>query len=117
MKSMMIIAAAVALTALTAGSASAQDLKAKGEKVYADQKCSVCHSIAGKGNAKGPLDDVGKKLSADEIREWITDPAGMTAKSKAERKPAMSTMAAKLKAMPKDDVDALVAYLSSLKGK
>jgi len=29
----------------------------------------------------------------------------------------MSTMAAKLKAIPKDDVDALVAYLSSLKGK
>ncbi len=42
----------------------AQDAKAAGEKVYADQKCSVCHSIAGKGNAKGPLDDVGSRLSA-----------------------------------------------------
>jgi hypothetical protein len=29
----------------------------------------------------------------------------------------MTTVAAKLKALPKDDVDALVAYLSSLKGK
>ena len=38
--------------------AAAQDAAA-GAKVYADQKCSVCHSIAGKGNAKGPLDDVG----------------------------------------------------------
>ena len=117
MKSITVIAAALVVAALTAGSASAQDLKAKGEKVYTDQKCSVCHSIAGKGNTKGPLDNVGSKLSADEIRQWITDPAGMTAKSKAERKPAMSTMAAKLKAIPKDDVDALVAYLSSLKGK
>ena len=40
----------------------AQDAKA-GEKLFADQKCSVCHSIAGKGNAKGPLDDVGSRLS------------------------------------------------------
>jgi mono/diheme cytochrome c family protein len=117
MKSIMVMAAAVAITAMTAGSASAQDLKAKGEKVYADQKCSMCHSIAGKGNPKGPLDDVGKRLTADEIREWIVDPAAATAKAKAERKPPMTSVAAKMKALSKDDVDALVAYLSSLKGK
>jgi mono/diheme cytochrome c family protein len=117
MKSMMVMAAAVALTAMTAGVASAQDLKAKGEKVYADQKCSMCHSIAGKGNTKGPLDDVGKKLTADEIHQWIVDPAAATAKAKAERKPPMTSVAAKMKALSKDDVDALVAYLSSLKGK
>jgi mono/diheme cytochrome c family protein len=33
-----------------AGFASAQDAKAKGEAVFAAQKCSLCHSIAGKGN-------------------------------------------------------------------
>jgi mono/diheme cytochrome c family protein len=65
---------------LGAASAAAQDAKARGEKVYADQKCSLCHSIGGKGNAKGPLDEVGSKLSADEIRAWITDAKGMTAK-------------------------------------
>jgi mono/diheme cytochrome c family protein len=90
--------------------AAAQDAKAKGEKIYADQKCSLCHSIAGKGNAKGPLDGVGSKLKADEIREWIVDPKGMTAKAKATRKPEM-----KQYALSKDDVDALVAYLSTLK--
>jgi len=116
MKMMIVTVAVLALTA-TAGLASAQDAKAQGEKVFADQKCSMCHSIAGKGNTKGPLDDVGKKLSADEIREWIVDPAAATAKAKAERKPAMTTVAAKLKALPKEDVDNLVAYLSSLKGK
>ena len=31
-------------------------------KVYEQQKCSVCHSIEGKGNKKGPLDGVGSKL-------------------------------------------------------
>jgi len=117
MKPGLVIAATALLTLASAGLASAQDATAKGQKVYTDQKCSMCHSIAGKGNTKGPLDNVGTKLSADEIREWITDPAGMTAKSKAPRKPEMTTMAAKLKAIPKDDVDALVAYLSTLKGK
>jgi mono/diheme cytochrome c family protein len=93
-----------------AASAAAQDAKAKGEKVFADQKCSLCHSIAGKGNAKGPLDDVGSKLSADEIRAWITDAKGMTAKTKATRKPEM-----KAYNLPKEDVDTLVAYLSAIK--
>ena len=45
-------------------------------KVYTDQKCSVCHAIAGKGNAKGALDSVGSKFTAAEIHEWIVDPAG-----------------------------------------
>ena len=48
--------------------AAAQDV-ARGAKVYADQKCSVCHSIEGKGQKKGPLDGVGTKLSADEISD------------------------------------------------
>jgi len=89
--------------------ASAQDAK-KGEEVYTAQKCSTCHSIAGKGNAKGSLDGVGSQLTADEIRSWITDAKGMAAKTKATRKPDM-----KQYTLPKDDVDALVAYLSSLK--
>ena len=93
-----------------AAAAAAQDAKAKGEKVFADQKCSLCHSIAGKGNAKGSLDGVGSKLKADEIRAWIVDSKGMTAKTKATRKPAMKAFA-----LPKDDVDALVAYLETLK--
>jgi mono/diheme cytochrome c family protein len=89
----------------------AQDA-AKGATVYADQKCSLCHSIAGKGNAKGPLDGVGSKCTADEIRQWLTDPVAMTAKHKATRKPAMP---AKYVSMPKEDLDALVTYLTSLK--
>jgi mono/diheme cytochrome c family protein len=76
----------------------------RGEQIYAEQKCSVCHSIAGKGNAKGPLDDVGTKLSADDIRAWIVDPAGMTAKTNASRKPVMP---AKYKSLPKEDPEAL----------
>jgi mono/diheme cytochrome c family protein len=98
-----------------AGMASAQDAKIeKGAKVFADQKCSICHSVAGKGNAKGPLDDVGSRLTVAEIHDWIVDPVKMAAKTKAARKPAMLT---KYAALPKDDLDALVAYLASLKKK
>jgi len=114
MKRLLIGVMSVFALAAFAGAASAQDAAkiAKGEKVYADQKCSLCHSIAGKGNAKGSLDGVGAKLKADEIHDWIVKPAEMSAKAKAERKPAMP---AKFASLPKDDVDALVAYLSSLK--
>jgi mono/diheme cytochrome c family protein len=93
-----------------ARSAAAKDAKDQGEKVFADQKCALCHSVDGKGNKKGPLDEVGSKLSKKEINEWITDAKGMTAKTKAARKPPMKTYA-----LPKEDVEALVAYLSDLK--
>jgi mono/diheme cytochrome c family protein len=112
MRWLVFAGAVVAITVVSAAPAGAQDLKARGEKVYTDQKCSLCHSIGGHGNSKGALDNVGSKLSADEIRQWITDAKGMTAKSKATRKPDM-----KQYTLPKEDVDGLVAYLSSLKGK
>ena len=53
---MRCVLAGLLLISATAGIASAQD-SAAGAKVFADQKCSVCHSVAGKGNAKGALDD------------------------------------------------------------
>ena len=93
-----------------AAAATAQDAKTKGEKVYADQKCSLCHSIADKGNKKGPLDGVGSKLTADELRQWIVDAKAMTAKTKSTRKPDMKSYT-----LPKEDVDSIVEYLQSLK--
>ena len=54
--------------------AAAQDAKVtKGAEVYAAQKCGMCHSIGDKGNKKGPLDGVGSKLPAADIRQWMTD--------------------------------------------
>ena len=85
----------------------------KGKQVYTAQKCQTCHSVQGVGNKKGELDSVGAHLTQDEIRQWIVDAPAMTAKTKAARKPVM-------KAYPniaKDDLDALVDYLSSLKKK
>ena len=103
-------ALAFALSLGLAATASAQNKVAQGETLYTAQKCSLCHSIADKGNKKGPLEGVGKKLSEADIRAWLTDAKAMTAKTKATRKPEM-----KAYALPKDDVDALVAYLQTLK--
>src|SRR6266487_6118592 len=71
---------------------SAQDATvAKGQQVYADQKCALCHSIGDKGNKKGPLDGVGSKASAADIRMWMTDAKAMTEKTKSTRKPEMKS--------------------------
>jgi mono/diheme cytochrome c family protein len=106
-------ATAVALT--IAGTAFAQDKAAidKGMKVYAAKNCKLCHAIAGEGQAKGPLDGVGTKLTVEQIRAWIVTPKEMTEKMKANRKPAMPVNST----LTKDDVEALVAYMASLKKK
>jgi len=82
----------------------------RGQKVYVAQKCGTCHSIDGKGNRKGPLDDVGSKLTEEELRLWIVDAPAMTAKTNAARKPPMKSYK-----LPEEDLDALVAYMRSLK--
>jgi mono/diheme cytochrome c family protein len=98
-----------------AGPAFAQNpaVVEKGMKVFADQKCSLCHSVGGKGNAKGPLEDSVAKLSADELRQWLVEPQEMREKTGADRKPVMKSFAT----LPKGDLDALVVYLVSLKKK
>ena len=108
-------AAVLSVMLMVPATAFAQDkaLIDRGMKVYVDQKCATCHAIAGKGNAKGMLDDVGSRLTADEIRAWIVTPAEMMKKTKAERKPPMRAYPN----LAKNDLDAVVAYLVSLKKK
>ncbi len=77
----------------------------KGAKVYAAQHCMMCHSIAGKGNKATPLDDVGGKWKAEDLRKYIVTPKAMKQDSKMKAYPSL----------PAEELDALVAYLSSLK--
>jgi mono/diheme cytochrome c family protein len=103
---------------IAAGAAAhAQDAKAidAGKKVYDAQKCATCHVIAGKGGTMTklyPLDGVGKKLTADDIKKWLTHPEEMEAK--LEKKPALK-MSSKKYALKDDEVAALLAYMQSLK--
>ena len=107
------IALIVTLSAapLAAAAQDAAQVK-KGEAVYTAQKCSMCHQVAGKGSKAVPLDGVGGKLSADDIKHWIVNPTEMTAKTKSTKKPPMPNKYGKL---PAADIDALVAYMQSLK--
>ena len=111
MKRIALITLGCAALTLAAVPAFAQDAPVKkGAEVFATSQCTKCHSIAGKGNAKGKLDEVGSKLTPAEIRSWIETPPEMAAKMKEPRKPPM-----KKTPLSKDDEDALVAYLSTLK--
>ena len=105
-------AATVGMIAMAMGtSVGAQEHP--GAKVYAAQKCSICHSIAGVGNKKLPLDGVGAKLTEDQIREWLVAPPEAAKKANSTIKPPMKSFAS----LPKPDLDALVGYMKSLDKK
>jgi mono/diheme cytochrome c family protein len=117
MKAVLAGVAALALAGFASGNAEARDAASveKGKQVYdaATPKCKVCHAIAGVGNAKGPLDGVGTKLKADEIKAWMRTPKEMTEKTKAPRKPYMPVYPKEK--MSDEDLEALTAYMLSLK--
>jgi mono/diheme cytochrome c family protein len=99
--------AAAPLTA-SAGAGSAQ--KSSGRKVFEAQGCMQCHSIAGEGSPRSPLDGVGSRLPLNEIRQFvIADP---------EVEDDLSPRVVKAKrvyaGLPADDLQALVDYLATL---
>ena len=103
-----------ALVVVGTVSAQTPDPKiATGKKLFSSKNCTKCHMAEGKGNKKlrmdGPKAAV-SKLSADEIRQWITNPAEMTAK--LDHKP-LNPM--KKTTLIDDEVDALVAYMLHLR--
>ena len=113
MKRIAMITLGCAALMMAAAPAFAQDANLKkGAQVFVTAKCTKCHAIAGKGNAKGKLDEVGSKLTPAEIKAWLETPEEMATKAKETRKPPM-----KKTSMSKDDEEALVAYLSTLKKK
>ena len=59
-----------------------------------------------------PLDGVGAKLSAEDTKQWIVEPIAMAKKAGSTKKPPMPKKYDKL---PAADIDALVAYMQSLK--
>jgi mono/diheme cytochrome c family protein len=108
------LAIVVGMLGLVAGSAVAGAARdrgaATGEEVYASQKCSVCHSVGGKGNKKYPLDGAGSRLSEQEIREWLLNPDAQQAKKGARPLMRMPSY----RSLPPEDVDTLVGYVKSL---
>jgi mono/diheme cytochrome c family protein len=115
MRSLFVTLVAVALATSVAAAQAPDPAKvAAGQKVYAAQKCSTCHAIKGVGNKTHPLDGVGAKLSEADMRKWFTNTAEMEAK--LPKKPTMSMATfMKSKKLSDADLDALTAYMMSLK--
>jgi len=85
----------------------------RGKELFgeANPRCTVCHSVGGKGNPQGlSLDGVGKRLRRDEIKAWIKTPVEMAKKRGTTRKPAMLPYPE----FSDEELDAMVAYLASL---
>lgn len=107
-------AVAVVLALALAAPVPGEDAVARGKQLYEEQKCRMCHSVGGVGNAKGvALDDVGSKQSKETLRSWLTNPKEMAQKTGSTRKPPMKSFAT----LPPADLDAIVAYLSTLRKK
>lgn len=105
------LAFAVLASPLAASAQSAQRAAPaadRGAVVYSAKKCPVCHGLDGKGNQKRALDFIGTKLTAEEIRLWIVDPADMAKKTLPTGKSVMKPYK-----LPPPDLEALVAFLAA----
>ena len=83
------------------GASAGSSPEAAGKQAFESYGCSSCHSVAGAGNTSSPLDGIGNKKSAEELKRLIVSP------------PSGSTMPAM--AVPDKDLNDLVAYLLTLK--
>lgn len=96
--------ALVLALAVTAPLAAAGD-KVKGEKVYKDSKCSMCHKIGTVGAKMGPeLTKVGATRDRAWLAKYLANPKAENPKNKM---PPVKAKGA--------DLDDLVEYLLSLK--
>lgn len=78
-----------------------------GEKIFEEKGCAGCHSFAGKGNPRLPLEGVAARLNDKELRDWITGDGAATNK--------ISTTILKRKqryrAMSEEEMGVLIDYL------
>lgn len=107
---LIVLLGTLLLTITGAWAQAAPALIAKGEKVYAEKNCALCHVIKGKGGTVGPmargpdLSTVGAQRNAQWLKAFMQEPKAVNPKAKM--------MAFK---GTEEELEALVAYLGSLK--
>ena len=106
----MAVICVISMTSASAGhEATAPGDPVNGKKVYlnSNPKCSLCHTIGASGGKFGPdLSAVGKRRDAVWLARYLPNPKFENPANK------MPAVAAKGK-----DLEDLIAYLVSLKGK
>jgi len=85
----------------------------RGRALYGEQNCATCHSIDRVGNPRHPLDGVGARLGATEMRAWITATGNVAAQLPA----AAGRRKQRYQELSANELDALVAYLSLPAGR
>jgi cbb3-type cytochrome oxidase cytochrome c subunit len=138
-----VLGSMIALTVIAYGEALAADA---GLKVFVEKRCYTCHSIEsqakaleaekaafvkaqgveaekdeeGEGDEKdkkgGDLSGVGKQRSADWLKKFLKDPKSEFKEGADCQKKAKSKDRKKFKGTP-EEFDALVTYLTGLKGE
>lgn len=100
---------------VSSAAAAARDQAAAGRKVFESRKCATCHMIAGQGNIRFKLDGVASRLSRHDLRRWLTDTGAMERALPQQPAVRMSEWLESNRKISDADVDALVAYLMTLK--
>jgi mono/diheme cytochrome c family protein len=108
-----VVVGLVGFLGVTVAAQDAKQVQA-GKRLYESKECAKCHLIAGKGNKISALDGVGSKHTAAEMKRWLTATAEMEAALDHKPKVKMSSKVP-LMNLSDADVDALVAYLMTLK--
>ncbi len=91
---------------------------AQGKQVYEDYECYNCHQVGGKGSVKrrGPqLDNVGSLMSVEAIKAEILDPRASLSEGFAEEFDKVTMPDDFSQRMSEEQINAVVAYLSTLK--
>ena len=90
-------------------------LTAAGRRVYETRKCASCHMVAGEGTLRFKLDGVATRLSDSDLRRWLTDAATMERALPQQPAVRMSEWLKMNRKISDVDLNALVAYLATLK--
>jgi cytochrome c553 len=121
MRTVIVTLVGIALCGLVVSAQAAGDA-AKGKVAYGERKCATCHKTTTDDEKGGKMSTVlaesTAKLSAADIKSWLTDPAKMEAK--LPKKPPMP-MSGFLKAqkppLSEPEIANLVAYIRTLPAK
>jgi mono/diheme cytochrome c family protein len=106
------LAGIVAMGSLVAAQGAKVDA---GKALFTAQKCTTCHKVDGVGGKlASDLTGIGGKRTEADIRKWLTNPAEMEKKLETKPKMPMSNYM-KTHKLSDADVDALTAYMMSLK--
>jgi mono/diheme cytochrome c family protein len=83
----------------------------RGRALFDEHGCVRCHSVAGHGSPRSPLDGVGARMDAEETRHWIVGDDAV----RDELAPRVLAAKAPYKDLPAADLDAMVAWLQTLR--